>query len=115
MLLFADGMHYLPLAVNSVGTESLGNNLAPSPLHVIQSPLPAHESHGGCYLPRSNSSGGAETLRNSLAQSPSHVIQSPLLDSLPTRRQRRPYHGWISNDEEVDLVQLTPAPLPERE
>uniref|UniRef100_A0A7N2RET5 Uncharacterized protein n=1 Tax=Quercus lobata TaxID=97700 RepID=A0A7N2RET5_QUELO len=83
--------------------------------HVIQSPLPAHESHGGYYLPRSTSSGGAETLRNSLAQLPPHVIQSPLLDSLPTQRRCRPYHGWISNDEEVDLVQLTPAPLPERE
>ena len=66
------------------------------------------------YLPRSTSSGGAETLRNSLAQPPPHVIQSPLQDSLPTRRRRQPYHGWISNDEEVDLVQPTPAPLPER-
>ena len=42
------------------------------------------------------------------------MIQSPLQDSLPTQRQCQPYHGWISNDDEVDLVQLTPAPLPER-
>ncbi|KAK4588696.1 hypothetical protein RGQ29_019632 [Quercus rubra] len=28
-------------------------------------------------------------------------------------RKRRPYHGWISNDEKIDLVQLTTAPLPD--
>ena len=42
MLLFANGRYYHPLVVTSDGAEILGNNLAPSPLFVIQTPLPAH-------------------------------------------------------------------------
>ncbi|XP_065618137.1 uncharacterized protein LOC111996982 [Quercus suber] len=104
---FADGMRYLPrpLEANSGGAETLGKNLA--------QPHP-HISNSMRYLPPplAASSGGAATIGKSFAQSPPHANQSPLPDIRPTRR-RRPYHGWISNDEEIDLVQLTPAPLPE--
>ncbi|XP_030968697.1 uncharacterized protein LOC115989174 isoform X2 [Quercus lobata] len=103
----ADGMHYLPrpLEANSGSAETLGKNLAQPPPHIAGSMR---------YLPPplAASSGGAATIGKSFAQSPPHVNQSPLPDIRPTRR-RRPYHGWISNDEEIDLVQLTPAPLPE--
>ncbi|XP_030942256.1 protein mono-ADP-ribosyltransferase PARP4-like [Quercus lobata] len=96
----ADGMHYLPrpLEANSGGAETLGKNLAQPPPYIAGSmryfPPPLAASSGMRYLP------------------PPHVNQFPLPDIRPTRR-RRPYHGWISNDDEIDLVQLTPAPLPE--
>ncbi|KAM3693996.1 hypothetical protein ACJW31_07G027300 [Castanea mollissima] len=103
----ADGMRYLarPLQANSGVAETLGKNLAQPPPHI------AGSMH---YLPPplAASSDAAATIGKSFAQSPPHVNQSPLPDIRPTRR-RRPYHGWISNDEEIDLVQLTPAPLPE--
>ncbi|KAM3741798.1 hypothetical protein ACB098_07G024400 [Castanea mollissima] len=103
----ADGIRYLarPLQANSGVAATLGKNLAQPPPHI------AGSMH---YLPPplAASSGGAATIGKSFAQSPPHVNQSPLPDIRPTRR-RRPYHGWISNDEEIDLVQLTPAPLPE--
>ncbi|KAF5445581.1 hypothetical protein F2P56_034624 [Juglans regia] len=42
---------------------------------------------------------------------PAVTIQSKLpMDGLPTP-SRRPYHGWISNDDDEDLVHLKPAPL----
>lgn len=70
-----------------------------------------HESDGRYCLPPATHSGVDETFGNSLAQSSPHLICSQLpVDSLPTRR-RRSYHGWISSDDEKDLVHLTPAPL----
>ncbi|KAG2664793.1 hypothetical protein I3760_16G100900 [Carya illinoinensis] len=42
---------------------------------------------------------------------PPVTIQSKLpMDGLPMR-SRRPYHGWISNDDDEELVHLKPAPL----
>ncbi|KAG8644897.1 uncharacterized protein LOC110624598 isoform X2 [Manihot esculenta] len=40
-------------------------------------------------------------------------IGSPeVVEALPIR-WRRPYHGWISSDDDEELVELTPAPLDE--
>ncbi|KAG6625472.1 hypothetical protein CIPAW_16G099400 [Carya illinoinensis] len=42
---------------------------------------------------------------------PPVTIQSKLpMDGLPMR-SRRPYHGWIGNDDDEELVHLKPAPL----
>ncbi|KDP44803.1 hypothetical protein JCGZ_01303 [Jatropha curcas] len=35
------------------------------------------------------------------------------VDALPSRR-RRPCYGWISSNDDEDLMELTPAPLPEK-
>ena len=41
------------------------------------------------------------------------MSRSPLpVDNLPTQR-RKPYHGWIGDDDADDLVHLTPARLQE--
>jgi hypothetical protein len=57
-------------------------------------------------------SGGSELLGNTLI-CPLPDIHSPQpADSLPTQR-RRPCYGWISSDNEQDLVRLTPAPFQE--
>ncbi|XP_024020482.1 uncharacterized protein LOC21409054 [Morus notabilis] len=43
----------------------------------------------------------------------SAIIQSPKTASLFSPQKRKPYHGWISNDEEDDFMYLMPEPLPE--
>ncbi|KDP44802.1 hypothetical protein JCGZ_01302 [Jatropha curcas] len=50
----------------------------------------------------------------SRSHSPKYDVLSPdRVDAFPGGR-RRPYYGWISNDDDWDLVELKPAPLPEK-
>ncbi|KAJ9160303.1 hypothetical protein P3X46_025716 [Hevea brasiliensis] len=63
----------------------------------------------------SNSNGNFHAVPKlgSSSHSVQHDICSPeRVDALP-RRSRRPFHGWISSDDEEELVELTPAPLHE--
>ncbi|KAF2319042.1 hypothetical protein GH714_012927 [Hevea brasiliensis] len=63
----------------------------------------------------SNSNGNFHAVPKlgSSSHSVQHDIRSPeRVDALP-RRSRRPYHGWISSDDEEELVELTPAPFHE--
>lgn len=57
-------------------------------------------------------SGGSELLGNTLICPLPDIHSSQPADSLPTQR-RRPCYGWISSDDEQDLVRLTPAPFQE--
>ncbi|KAH7543196.1 hypothetical protein FEM48_Zijuj02G0158100 [Ziziphus jujuba var. spinosa] len=72
----------------------------------------------GCLSTSSNTV-GCENLEKTLENSPSNDISSPLPEHSHPIRKRRFYHGWIDSDNDEDeygdddLVELTPAPLPE--
>ncbi|RDY08420.1 hypothetical protein CR513_07344, partial [Mucuna pruriens] len=47
-----------------------------------------------------------------LALGENHGSKSPQLVTMLCHKRRRPFHGWISNDdEEEELIELPPAPL----
>lgn len=57
-------------------------------------------------------SGGSKLLGNTLICSLPDLHSPQPVDVLPAPR-RRPYYGWISSDDEQDIVHLTPAPIQE--
>ncbi|CAK9326250.1 unnamed protein product [Citrullus colocynthis] len=88
----------------------------------ITATLPANDSNtlfpgDESYWKGDKASVDDEHFRSTFNQSlPAYspIISQPLPAYTPKIRRRKPYHGWISNnDKEEDLVYLTPDSLPE--